>query len=109
MHVIVAGLLAIVIDKSFPKYDSKASVPLQTLEIAMQISLGAVLVTKLHILSSWVVPTVLIAAVPYGVVESVMMITPQPVLHAKVDHVVCTSVTGKALLPAEAHLPSHVN
>ena len=87
IHVIVAGLLAILIDKLAPKYQPKATIFRQSIEIALQISLGAVLVTKLHSLSSWVVPVALIALIPFGVVESVMMITPQPELHAKVDHV----------------------
>lgn len=87
IHVMVTGLLAIIIDKLFPKYQPKASVPRLMLEIALQISLGAVIVTRLHCLSSWVVPVALVAAIPFGVVEGVMMITPQPELHAKVDHV----------------------
>lgn len=87
VHVMVTGMLAIIIDKLFPKYHQEASVPRLIIEIALQISIGAVLVTRLHSLSSWVVPAALIAAVPFGVVEGVMMITPQPQLHAKVDHV----------------------
>ncbi len=87
LHVIVAGLLAILIDKLFPKYHPEATTLRQILEIALQISLGAVLVTRLHSLSSWFVPAILVTAIPFGVVESVMMITPQPELHAKVDHV----------------------
>lgn len=87
IHVIIAGLLAVIIDKLFPKYQPEATVTRQVIEIALQISLGAVLVTRLHSLSSWVVPVAIVAAIPYGVVEGVMMITPQPELHAKVDSV----------------------
>lgn len=89
IHVIVAGLLSIILDETFPKYSENHNLLRQIMEIAAQLSLGAVIITKLHIISTSLIPGIksLISSIPFAVVEGVMMIAPMPQLHMKVNHV----------------------
>ena len=75
----------VILDKSFPKFDVHRAFGRLILEIALQISIGGIIITKLRTLSSFYLAAPLLALVPFTVVESVVMISPQPELKAKVN------------------------
>ena len=68
LHVILAGVFAIVIDAVFPKFDESRPMPVIVFEIALQISLGALIISRLSLLSRFFLSDKLIASAPFGVV-----------------------------------------
>ena len=89
IHVIIAGFVSIGIDYIFPKYDPSKSVIIQIFEIALQLSLAGILITKLHFISLTIIPVEHAKLVPFGIVEGVVMIVPESNLHQKVEYVSC--------------------